>query len=305
MSSTLSPEIGHYVRVAVRDLPREREDEFSAFCFEFGADGVAEKLQYAQPDVVYDPEIIETSTLEADVYFATRPPEEFLLRLAAAFPEVKALAGEEPNKDWLEEWKKGFEPFLFVEPFWIVPSWREKPAEAREAIWVDPGMAFGTGTHETTKLAAQILVEELNSRGSSASVLDVGTGTGVLAIAAKRIAMGASERRVVAIDNDPEALRVARENAEKNGVAGAIEIPSTQLDELSETFDVVIANIIDGVLVRLQPGLSKALKTGGAMVLSGVLREREREFVEAFVPPSGLSVRKRIEMGEWVAFLLG
>ena len=292
---------GVYFRLAVTGLLRTKEEEFSRFCFEGGALGVAEKLAFSQPDAVYEPIIVETQRFDANVYFSTRPSAGFIAQLGDAFEHVSAHGVLEPNKDWLEEWKKGFEPFLFVEPFWIVPSWRERPRQAREVIWVDPGMAFGTGTHETTKLAAALLVEVMTARsGDAPSVIDVGSGTGVLAIVAKRSGAG----RVTAIDNDPEAMRVARENFIFNGLNDAIEAPDLALEDVLVPYDVVVANIIDGVLVGLQPNLSRALGSGGSMIVSGILLEREADFISRFLPPSGLIRRRRQEMGEWVAFEL-
>lgn len=174
---------------------------------------------------------------------------------------------------------------------------------------MEPGMAFGTGTHETTRLAATLLVDALRERAEKAdsrsgvrapSVLDVGTGTGVLAIVARRL----GARRTVAIDNDLEARRVARENLEANSLAAEIEVPDQNLEDVEGAFDLVVANIIDGALVHIQPGLSRVLAPGGAMILSGILLEREKAFLERFLPPARLRISRRLEMGEWAAFEL-
>lgn len=288
-----------YCRILLRDFPRSSEDDLSLFCFEFGAQGVSEDLKYSQPDVRYHPDVIESPRFDVNVYFDAKPSEEFFLQLQSRFPGVKVSSFDEQSKDWLEEWKKGFKPFVFVEPIWIVPSWCERPVEAQHFITMDPGMAFGTGTHETTRLAAQLLVETLGAV-SRPSVLDVGTGTGILAMVAYMLGAGP----VVAIDNDPEARRVARENLADNKCS-AIAVPDANVEDIREPYDIVIANIIDGVLLDLQGALSRVLKPGGKMILSGILFDREEEFFKKFLASSGLKLEKKIKDGEWVGALLG
>lgn len=292
-----------YVRLLVRGLLRATEDDFAHFCIENGASGIAEDLPYTQVELVYDPKIVETTHCDVNVYFVVPPAADFLTRLQREFPGIKVELHTEANQDWMENWKKGFEPFLFCEPFWIVPSWREVPPEAKQYLFVDPGMAFGTGTHETTRLAARQLIDSWSSFGDKPDVLDVGTGTGVLALIAQRLGAG----RVVGIDNDPEARRVARENIVLNGSA-AIEIPETQLDELKHdqyaVFDVVVANIIDGVLLTLKDQLLRVLKPGGTLILSGILTDREGPFLDEFLAGTNLRNRRRRTMGEWSSFLV-
>ena len=232
------------------------------------------------------------------------PGDAFLSELKSQFPEANIEVITEEHQDWMENWKKGFEPFLFVDPFWIVPSWHQPPPEAKQVLLVDPGMAFGTGTHETTKLASRLIVQAWESikeaSGGAPHVLDVGTGTGILSLVTYKLGAG----RVVAIDNDPEARRVARENIKLNQ-AEEIEVPDTQLNELrSEQFDLVIANIIDGVLVTLRDDLVRVLKPGGTIVLSGILTEREGPFLDQFLQGFSMRNRRRLTMGEWSSFLI-
>jgi ribosomal protein L11 methyltransferase len=290
---------GRYFRLKVFQLPRPQEDEFTSACFELGAAGVSEDLPFIQKDLCYEPDLIEPALFDANVFFETAPNEGELLKLQAAFPEARYELLSEENKDWLEEWKKGFKAFLFAEPFWVIPSWLTPPPEAStnplHLIFVEPGMAFGTGTHETTRLAAAFTIEEL-TRSTASSLLDVGTGTGILALVAKRLGVA----KVVGIDNDPEARRTARENLERNG-SSDISIPETQLDQVTEQFDVVIANIIDGVLMILKHDLARVLKPGGRMILSGVLAEREKEFYAQFTKETGLRLIEKRTDGEWSA----
>jgi ribosomal protein L11 methyltransferase len=291
-----------FFRLKASGIARSREDEFTELCFEIGAAGVAEELPFTQPDLVYEAQIVEPEFVTANVFFTETPGEDALLKLQGSFPEAQLERFVEENRDWLEEWKKGFKPFLFSEPFWIVPSWCEPPAEARSKpetiLFVEPGMAFGTGTHETTRLAADLVIGEFQ-RQRERTVLDVGTGTGILALVAHR--MGSPH--VVGIDNDPEARRTARENLEQNQ-ASQIEIPDLDIEEITGQFDLVIANIIDGVLTILRHELNRTLKPGGKMILSGVLLEREKEFYEHFTQETGLELVRKVSEGEWSAALL-
>lgn len=293
---------GRYFRLKVVGLQREQEDDFTTSSFEIGAAGVAEDLKFVQADLRYDPDVVETPVLDLNVYFESAPSESALLQLQGLYPNVRLELLSEENRDWLEEWKKGFKAFLFSKPFWIVPSWLKPPAEApkntEHILYVEPGMAFGTGTHETTRLAAGFIVEEL-TRKLPESLLDVGTGTGVLALVAKRLGV----KYVIGIDNDPEARRTARENLELNKTDD-IAIPDKNIEDITETFDIVIANIIDGVLTMIQHELTRTLKPGGRMILSGVLTDRESEFYDNFTKSTGLKLLEKREDGEWSAAIL-
>lgn len=288
--------LGFYFRVLVKNLDHSSEDYFTSFCFEHGAQGVFEELEFTQPDLVYTAEVRQTEKINVNVIFPEQPPENFFLKLEVEFSDAKAEKFIEQNRDWLEEWKKGFEPFLFVDPFWIVPSWRPVPKGAKQVITMEPGMAFGTGTHETTRLAAQLIVKNWQS---PANVIDIGTGTGILAIISEK--MGAPQ--VVAIDNDPEALRVAGENIETNH-SKKIVISQKSISEVAEQYDLVIANIVDGVLLSMKADLLRIRSKNGKMVLSGILKEREESFLVQFLKDTNLKVRERTEDGEWTAFLI-
>lgn len=291
-----------YFRLKVSGLPRANEEVFTELCFENGADGVVEDLAFQQTDLRYDPEVVETPVLDLNVYYVQPPDGESLWSLRRRFPEVRIELFSEETKDWLAEWKTGFKPFLFSRPFWVIPSWCELPPEAPTAqryhLYIEPGMAFGTGTHETTRLAATLIIDGLvNSKPDS--LLDVGTGTGVLALVARRMGVA----RVIGIDPDPEARRTARENLELNREP-SILVSDASLKDIQESFDWVVANIIDGILTLLRDDLNRVLKPGGRMVLSGVLIEREAGFYEEFTRSTGLHLLKKITEGEWSAALL-
>jgi ribosomal protein L11 methyltransferase len=180
------------------------------------------------------------------------------------------------DQDWTRAWMDQFQPMRFGRRLWIYPWNIEPPADDADAIVVrlDPGLAFGTGTHPTTALCLEWL-DALDLSGLT--VIDYGCGSGVLAIAALKL--GAAH--VIGVDNDPQALAASRDNAERNGVADrlALQIPA----EFAETpADALVANILAGPLAELAPRFAACVKASGALALSGILRGQEIELVERY-----------------------
>lgn len=293
--------MGSYIKVRLFSVPASLEEDVTDHCFESGATGVTEVLAFSQPDLTYDPSILPVKTHDLDVYFTETPKDSFFDGLKTLAPSMKWQTIEEQDKDWLEEWKKGFVPFKLIGNYWVVPSWHEKPAEADVGILIDPGMAFGTGTHATTKMAAYF-VQKLSSQFkdlTDKSLLDVGTGTAILAMLASHEGV----KRILGLEIDPEARRVARENIVLNKLNN-IEISDKPLEETGEKFDFVVANIIDGVLIQLKDALLRTLKPGGHIFLTGILTERDNHFFTHFIEKSNLKVVRRIEKDEWVGYWL-
>lgn len=174
------------------------------------------------------------------------------------------------DKDWVREWMDHFHPMQFGERLWICPSWRDVPDPEAVNVMLDPGLAFGTGTHPTTALCLQWL-DGLDLVGKT--VVDFGCGSGILGIAALKL--GAA--RVIGIDIDPQAIQASRDNAMRNGVAGQIELylPAEQPEGLLA--DVVVANILAGPLRELAPLIAGLGKPGSLMALSGVLESQAPE----------------------------
>jgi len=217
--------------------------------------------------------------------------------LSIAGPTVTAVKREE----WSTSWQVNFKPLRIGRRLLIVPSWEEAEAAPDDIVLnLDPGMAFGTGGHETTRLCLEQLENVLLNRGSASrvSVLDLGTGSGILAMAAARL--GAS--RVCAVDIDPEAVEVARQNLEINGLLERIECSATPLEALHDSFDVILANILAEELVRLAPRLTERLAGGGVLILSGILLEKEQLVRNGFASQP-LTYLETACQGEWVAML--
>ncbi len=290
-----------YFRVRVKKIPSNLEAEMTELGFEYGCTGLSEALNYIQKDLVYDPEIRHQRFHDVDVFFSEKPPLSFFEAIQELHGNIEYQLVEEEHKDWLEEWKKDFKPFPLVGPVWVVPSWLQAPIEAETTLSLDPGMAFGTGTHATTQMAAALVYKALQKKSSDSNwqVLDVGTGTAILAMLSQKA--GAS--KVVAIDVDPEARRVARENILRNEIQG-IEVSDLLLEEVKGTFDLVIANIIDGVLLNLKDDLERVTKTPGFLILTGILEERESSFLDQFLSQTSLKIEMRLAKEEWVGFLL-
>ncbi|WP_323887090.1 50S ribosomal protein L11 methyltransferase [Aeromonas veronii] len=174
------------------------------------------------------------------------------------------------DKDWVREWMDHFHPMQFGERLWICPSWRDVPNPDAVNVMLDPGLAFGTGTHPTTALCLQWL-DGLDLAGKT--VVDFGCGSGILGIAALKL--GAA--RVIGIDIDPQAIQASRDNATRNGVADQIELylPADQPQDVEA--DVVVANILAGPLRELAPLIAGHGKAGSLMALSGVLESQAPE----------------------------
>ena len=199
------------------------------------------------------------------------------------------------EEDWAEVWKKSYKPFRLGRHIVIKPGWEKFDPEAGDRIIeIDPGMAFGTGTHETTGMCVE-LIEEYVKPGMK--VIDIGTGTGILAIAAAH--MGAKE--VLATDLDPMAVKVAAENVAKNGFSGVIATRCGDLLEaVDETGDIVIANIIADVIKMLAAPVRAHIAPGGRFICSGIARERQDEVIEALNAAGYRNLDVR-EKGEWCA----
>lgn len=198
------------------------------------------------------------------------------------------------EQDWAENWKRYYKPFRAGERIVVKPSWEPyEPFPEDLVIEMDPGMAFGTGTHETTYMCLQML--ERYVRPGSACI-DVGTGTGILAIAAAKL--GAQD--VLAIDLDEQAVAVAKENIQKNGMQQVVHAQAGDLlkDSVGKA-DVIVANIIADVICALCGPAKAHICPGGAFICSGIIREREEDVLRA-LRQAGYAVDCRIARGEWV-----
>ncbi|HEV7860872.1 MAG TPA: 50S ribosomal protein L11 methyltransferase [Pyrinomonadaceae bacterium] len=247
----------------------------------------------------------DAEEMRVSAYFREPPQlEDLRLRLFDALrlyglpgSSVREMARREvADRDWLGEWKKSWQPVTVGEHFIIAPPWTEIPNTSdRFIIRIEPGMAFGTGTHETTRLCLAAIEKYFDGE----SLLDVGTGTGILSIAAAKFAPRA---RIEACDTDADAIRIARENADLNGVAARINFRTGTIEEETASASLVCANLTADIILTLLPALTGA--TCQRLVLSGIL-QTQTELVLAQLRKLGITqVCEIANDGEWSAIII-
>jgi len=221
---------------------------------------------------------------------------EALFNINPSYPAGLGLV-EVEDHNWLERWREFYHPVRVGRSLLVRPTWESAgETEGMLVIEMDPGMAFGCGTHPTTTMCMTLLEDAV--RGGEA-VLDVGTGSGILAIAAARL--GAS--RVLAMDLDGVAVRTARENVSQNGLEDRIDVrEGNLLNDVDMQADIIVANIVADIILMLLPRACFLLKPGGRFITSGIISHR-REEMERAITESGLCIIKTLHEGEWTAYL--
>lgn len=244
--------------------------------------------------------------------------EESLYYLGMIQPLPAASYKEIADQNWMEAWKQHYKPILIGERLVIVPAWMDSPDPNRIAIRIDPGMAFGTGTHPTTQLCLELMEKYFDDRRptmdnqslsivhSPWSVIDVGCGSGILSIAA--IKLGASS--ALGVDIDPGSIDNARENANTNSIGAELILGVGSVQEILDNkfsfrkAPLVVANILAPVIIRLlDAGLTELIEPGGTILLSGILQEQAQTVIEA-AQARGLRMNERKQMGDWVALAM-
>lgn len=201
-----------------------------------------------------------------------------------------------PGRDWNESWKKGFTRLDVGVRFSVLPPWEPVPP-GRISLIIDPGMAFGTGHHETTR-SCLVLMERYEGQLGKERFLDLGCGTGLLAIAASKMGY----RDVVAADTDPLATEATAMNAGLNHVEN-IHIRNGSIGQTEGIFDCIAANIISGALIELAPAIAPRLKPTGMVILSGILADQADEVLAAMTG-AGLKLRERYPDGKWISLAM-
>ncbi len=302
---------------ALTCLPRfgaENRDRLEDLLFAAGCQGLWDHIldNYADtegPEVAADDAVCAKNSRKSPpapltAYFPETDMSvlaELALRLAALDlisgpPQIEDVE----NEDWLESWRRNFKITELTAKTLVVPSWQELPAaETRLGLRIYPGQGFGTGTHETTRLAADFLEKELANVKEPATVLDVGTGSGILAILA--VKRGAAQ--VLALDIDEDALSNARENCAHNQAVAQVTLSSLPVAEVDEVFHIVVANIIAPVLRQLAPALPALVAAGGCLILSGMLREQLSEVIKIY-SALGFVVKETSTAGAWAACVM-
>lgn len=220
-------------------------------------------------------------------------------------PSYKPVA----DQNWMEAWKQHYQPILIGERLVILPAWMDSPHPDRVAVRIDPGMAFGTGTHPTTQLCLELMekaIDGIRKWTGQFRVIDVGCGSGILSIAALKL--GALS--VVGVDIDAGSVKNSRENADVNGIGDELFLDIGSVNEIKagkfpfSRAPLVVANILAPVIVRLfEAGLADLVEDSGSIILSGILEEQEERVLEA-ARARGLEMDERRQMGDWVALTM-
>lgn len=284
---------GSWQQVTI-DVPEELKDAVIGELFELGAAGIWESGEPAP------------SVTRLEIYFNTpirREDVEPRIRFAflgICYPLPRIVISPLADRDWLGEWKKSYVSFPIGRGFYIIPSWSESACPPdRMPIRIDPGQAFGTGTHETTQLTLECLEDRAGEVKAAGLVLDLGTGSGILAIAARLLGCG----RVIGCDNDPDSMHVAAENIERN-TDHFIPVYCGSIDAVrSESVDLLLCNLTADVIAQVFAEIQRALKPGGAVIFSGILVE-QRGQIRDIVTNCSWMIEDDRTRGEWIALVV-
>jgi ribosomal protein L11 methyltransferase len=274
-------------------IPKEFGEAVSSFLIEKGATGIEELEGDLKCEKLrtYFPQ----DGKERRILYALRHYLKSLEEIAPEIPRPQIRTASLPEQDWGENWKRFFKPVQVTPRFVVKPPWaRVRLKRGQVSIDITPGMAFGTGTHATTILSIRALEESLKKKGFS--ILDVGTGSGILSIIAAKL--GAKE--VWGIDIDGVTVENARENVEKNRVSAIVRIKKGSIGGLHKKFDAVVANIDLKSLRRMRKPLLNHLKKRGLLILSGILEQEKERIRLHYLETRLLHWIKTSQEGEWV-----
>jgi len=241
--------------------------------------------------------------------------EESLYYLGMIQPLPPATFNMIADQNWMEAWKQHYKPIPIGQRLIIIPAWIDSPEPERIPIKIDPGMAFGTGTHPTTQLCLALMEKAIMDHGGwlmenrpsinndSLTVIDIGCGSGILSIAALKL----GAKRVLGVDIDEPSIKNSRENADVNGLGDELLLGVGSVTEVRagkfafKSAPLVVANILAPVIIRLfDAGLADLVEPGGAIILSGILQEQTQNVIEA-AQAKGLRMNEMSQMGDWVA----
>jgi ribosomal protein L11 methyltransferase len=265
----------------------------------YGIDALSIDFSDSFDNPILEPPVGDTPLWEditLKVLFAENVDKSFVLNTLKEICGVDGVFEFIKNKNWQEECNKLFEPLKFGKNLWVCPSWHDKTTLDGVVIEMDPGMAFGTGTHETTSLCLEHLSD---NPPTDKCVIDFGTGTGVLAIAAKKLAA----KKVIGIDNDPQSIISAKQNVDKNIDKNNCEITILNNEDFEKIkgenkTDVMIANILTNTLLEIRDYLNDLTKVGGKIILSGILANQQRQIIDSY--KKYFDNFKVKQLGDWV-----
>lgn len=276
------------------EIPRSYADLVSAFLFSQGSTGlIQEKIGRNKERFI--------AYFLKDRYFRQKEDKirSYLADLCGAASsnlETRII----PEEKWGASWKFNFKPIKVSPRLIVKPTWeRYSKRKGEVVLQINPGMAFGTGTHQTTQICLKFLDELMAQFSRRPNVLDVGTGSGILAIAALKL----GAQKVKAIDIDPLALKAAKKNAKLNKVHRGISFRLASPEQIMDKFDIVLANLLAQELMAVKDSLAAKVNDHGTLIISGFLQKQKKEIYSAFAP-LGFHLRQEEELNDWAGFVL-
>ncbi len=272
--------------------PKAVAEPISNFLIEIGSTGIDEVEENSEQERL-KAYFLQDGT-EREVLWSLRRYLNSLRKINPNLPPINIETSSIPEQNWGENWKKFFKPVRVGSRFVVKPPWARIRLKKNEIpIEINPGMAFGTGTHATTQLCLEALKKRVKK---GFSVLDVGTGSGILSVAAGRL--GAA--KVWGIDIDPLAVEIAKENVNRNGVSDRVQIRHGGVGKIRKRFDLVVANLDFKSLKRTRMALIRHLKEQGILILSGALETEEKRLCQHYLETHFLKWVETKQAGEWV-----
>lgn len=280
------------------EVPEELKDIVIGELSECGASGIWESGE-PRPGITC-----------LEIYFdAASDLQDVMIRVRAVFDRAgleapKMTVGTVAERDWLGEWKKSYTSFPIGKGFFIIPSWSDSPCPPdRQPILIDPGQAFGTGTHETTQLTLEFLEELAAETNAGGNVFDLGTGSGILMIAASLLGL----KQIRGCDNDADSVTVAMANIERNVPGRGLAAFCGSIDEVDKvpasSVDLLLCNLTADVILLLFKEIVRAVRPAGVAILSGILVEQRAQIRDAF-ERAGWIVSGDRTRGEWIAMVI-
>jgi ribosomal protein L11 methyltransferase len=300
---------GKWLKIEL-SVPSELVDAASNFIIELGAQGVYQEITESSFTNEF-PEPLEKETLKAffpfDKHLENRLAslKIYMESLSQLFPKLKkaTLVVETiEDENWGEEWKKYFLPLRVSKNIVIKPTWeRYSPAGHDIVIEIDPGMAFGTGQHPSTRMCMEALEDIIlkHRTAKKLKALDVGTGTGILGIACAKLGV----EKVLCVDIDKKATEIAKENVTINQVEDKVKINNCNVFTIHESFDLIVANLTAKMLIKLRTHLLSLLKKNGYMIISGIIEQNKNDMEKHFIAEPFVSTQILTEK-EWVCYVL-
>ncbi len=277
----------NWFQVIVAATP-ETVEAICNFLFDLGSVGIVEQDQFVHS---YFSSTVDRFELEKKILSYIQSLRDMGFTTAGSDITIS----ESADKDWNIEWKKHYAPLRITDHVLVKPTWCDLPKDAPPVVVeIDPGMAFGTGTHATTSLCIELLDNKVKNK----VLLDAGTGTGILAITAAKL----GAKWVCGFDIDPIASRTAKKNAEQNGVEQNIYFFTGQISCVNfKTFDIIVANIDRNQIINILPFFKELLITGGRLVVSGIL-DSEEQIIKNGLLKNNFKIEKIAAREEWLAF---